>query len=55
MDGVVLVVGGNKGAAPAAIAAKTALANAGANLIGLVYAGAAAPVIAIERMLRQAG
>jgi Mrp family chromosome partitioning ATPase len=55
MDGVVMVVGGGKGAAPAAIAAKAALADAGANLMGLVYSGAGAPVIAIERMLRQAG
>lgn len=55
MDGVVLVVGSGRGAAPAAIAAKTALAEAGANIMGLVYSGAAAPVMAIERMLRQAG
>ena len=37
------------------LAAKAALVEAGANLMGLVYSGAAAPVIAIERMLRQAG
>jgi hypothetical protein len=55
MDGVVLVVGSDPGAAPAAIAAKEALINASANLMGIVYAGASAPVIAIERMLRQAG
>lgn len=55
MDGVVLVVGADTGAAPAAIAAKTALEGAGANIIGLVYAGATAPVMAIERLLRQAG
>ena len=55
MDGVVLVVGSGPGAAPAAMAAKTALLQAGANLMGLVYAGAAAPVMAIERLLRQAG
>lgn len=54
MDGVVLVVGADAGAAPAAIAAKTALVNAGANVIGLVYAGAEAPVVAMERLLRQA-
>jgi hypothetical protein len=54
MDGVVLVVGSGRGAAPAAMAAKAALVEAGANLMGLVYSGAAAPVIAIERMLRQA-
>ncbi len=55
MDGVVLVVGSGKGAAPAAMAAKAALVEAGANLMGLVYAGADAPVRAIERMLRHAG
>ncbi len=55
MDGVVLLVGGEPGDAPAATAAKEALVAAGANVIGLVYAGASAPVIAIDRMLRQAG
>lgn len=55
MDGVVLVVGSDRGAAPAAIAAKDALVNAGANLMGIVYAGASAPVLKIERLLRQAG
>lgn len=56
MDGVVLVVGSDAGAAPGAMQAKEALINAGANLMGLVYAGASAPVMAIERMLlRQAG
>lgn len=55
MDGVVLLVGGEPGDAPAAAAAKEALVAAGANLIGLVYAGASAPVIAIDRLLRQAG
>lgn len=55
MDGVVLVVGAEPGAAPAAMAAKAALTAAGANLIGLVYSGATAPVMAIERMMRQAG
>lgn len=55
MDGVVLVVGADSGAAPAAIAAKAALVHAGANLIGLVYAGATAPVMAMERFLRHAG
>ena len=55
MDGVVLLVGGEPGDAPAAVAAKEALVAAGANLIGLVYAGASAPVIAIDRLLRQAG
>lgn len=55
MDGVVLVVGAGEGAAPAAVAAKAALQGSGANLMGLVYSGAAAPVIAIERLFRQAG
>lgn len=55
MDGVVLVVGSGKGAAPAALAAKTALIEAGANLMGLVYAGADAPVVKLDRLLRQAG
>lgn len=55
MDGVVLVVGAEAGAAPAAIAAKAALVNAGATLLGLVYAGADAPVMAMERLLRRAG
>ena len=55
MDGVVLVVGADAGAAPPAIAAKAALVNAGARVIGLVYTGADAPVMAIERLLRQAG
>lgn len=55
MDGVVLLVDAAPGGAPAAIATKTALLNAGANLIGLVYSGADAPVLAMERLLRQAG
>lgn len=55
MDGVVLVVGGEQGDAPAATAAKDALVAAGANVIGLVYSGATAPVMTIERLLRQAG
>lgn len=55
MDAVVLLVGAEPGAAPAAIAAKNAIVAAGGNLIGLVYAGATAPVMAIERLLRQAG
>ncbi|HET9231771.1 MAG TPA: hypothetical protein VFO00_10820 [Vitreimonas sp.] len=55
MDGVVLIVGADPGAAPAAIAAKAALVNAGANMIGLVYTGADAPVMAMERLLRRAG
>lgn len=55
MDGVVMVVGDDRGAAPAAIQAKAALTSAGANVIGLVYVGASAPVMAIERLMRQAG
>lgn len=55
MDGVVMVVGADRGAAPAAIAAKAAFIAAGANVIGLIYAGASAPVMAIERMMRQSG
>lgn len=55
MDGVVLVVGSSPGSAPAAVAAKRALEHAGANIIGLVYAGASAPVMAIDRLMRQAG
>ena len=55
MDGVVLLVGGEPGDAPAATAAKEALVAAGANVMGLVYAGATAPVLAIDRLLRQAG
>jgi len=55
MDGVVLVVGADPGAAPAAKAAKQALDGAGANLLGLVYSGATAPVMAIDRLLRQTG
>lgn len=55
MDGVVLVVGSGAGAAPVALEAKELLLEAGANLMGLVYAGADAPVVAIDRLLRQAG
>lgn len=54
MDGVVLVVGAEPGSAPAAIAAKDALVHAGASVLGIVYSGASAPVLAIDRMLRQA-
>lgn len=55
MDGVVLVVGAAAGSAPAAVAAKDALVRAGANVMGLVYTGASAPVMAIDRLMRQAG
>lgn len=55
MDGVVLVVGSGRGAAPAALEAKELLLDAGANLMGLVYAGADTPVVTIDRLLRHAG
>ncbi|HYD86891.1 MAG TPA: hypothetical protein VEA80_05415 [Vitreimonas sp.] len=55
MDAVVLVVGADRGAAPAATAAKAALDGVGANVIGLIYAGATAPVMAIEQLARQLG
>lgn len=55
MDGVVLVVGDERGVAPAAIKAKAALDAAGANVIGIIYSGASAPVMAIERLARQLG
>ncbi|GAM99021.1 hypothetical protein U91I_02658 [alpha proteobacterium U9-1i] len=54
MDGVVLVVGDDAGAAPAALAARTALLAAGANLMGLVYTKASPPVLAMDRLLRRA-
>jgi Mrp family chromosome partitioning ATPase len=53
MDGVVLVVGRGAGAAPAAVVARDQLQTAGANLLGLVYAGASAPVIAIDKIMRK--
>lgn len=55
MDGVVLVVSDDAGAAPAATHAKQKLAEAGANLLGLIYAGADASGVLIERALRRAG
>ena len=55
MDGVVLVVGDEAGSAPAALAAKAQLEAAGAHLLGLVYARASAPVMAMDRLLRSAG
>lgn len=55
MDGVVLIVGSDTGSAPAALAAKNALDRAGANVMGLVYAGASAPIMAMERLRRQIG
>lgn len=44
MDGIILVVGGGEGAAPAALAAKRALDGAGARTLGIVYAGAQTPL-----------
>jgi Mrp family chromosome partitioning ATPase len=55
MDGIVLVVADDAGAAPAAIAAKAALVAAGANVIGLIYSGARTPVLAMDRAMRKAG
>jgi hypothetical protein len=55
MDGVVLVVSSDAGAAPAALAAKAALDRAGANVIGLVYTGAEVSVPVLDRLMRQAG
>jgi hypothetical protein len=49
MDGVVLVVGDDEGAAPAAIAAKDMLTAAGAKLLGLVYAQSSAPARPLKR------
>lgn len=54
MDGVVLVVGSDEGAAPAAMAAKTEIEAAGGHLLGLVYTGASGPVLAMDRLMRQA-
>lgn len=53
MDAVVLVVSADQGAAPPAIEARAALASAGANVIGLVFARASAPVITLDRLTRQ--
>ncbi len=55
MDGVVLVVGADAGAAPAAMAARTEILAAGGSLLGLVYTNASGPVVALDRMLAQAG
>lgn len=55
MDGVVLIVGSYAGSAPAALSAKNALDRAGTNVMGLVYAGVTAPVMAMERLRRQIG
>lgn len=54
MDGVVLVVAGDAGGAPAALSAKAQLDAAGANVIGIVYTKASGPIAAMDRMLRQA-
>ncbi len=50
MDAIILVVGSGEGAAPAALAAKRALDGIGAPIIGIVYSGACAPALAIERV-----
>ncbi len=55
MDAVVLVVSGDAGAAPPAITAREALTEAGANVIGIVFARASAPVMTIDRLTRHAG
>lgn len=55
MDAVVLVVSGEPGAAPPAMDASVALAEAGANVIGLIFARASAPVMTIDRLTRQTG
>ena len=55
MDGVVLVVGADEGAAPAAVAAKSEILAAGGQLIGLVCTHASPPVMALERLWRHAG
>lgn len=54
MEAVVLCVGDEPGAAPAAQAAKEALVGAGANLVGLVYTGAPL-VLAIGNAFRKTG
>ncbi|MEJ0059736.1 MAG: hypothetical protein WDM79_09265 [Terricaulis sp.] len=50
-----LVVGADAGAAPAAMAARTEILAAGGSLLGLVYTNASGPVVALDRMLAQAG
>ncbi|HWA01827.1 MAG TPA: hypothetical protein VG841_16085 [Caulobacterales bacterium] len=54
MDGVVLVVAGDDGAAPAAMSAKAEILAAGGALLGIVYTQASAPVMAMHRFLPQA-
>lgn len=53
MDAVVLVVAADAGAAPPAMAARLKFAAAGANVVGLVFARASAPQMAL--WARQAG
>jgi hypothetical protein len=55
MDGIVLVVSSDAGAAPAALAAKAELDRAGAHVLGLIYTGADAGVPVLDRIMRQAG
>jgi hypothetical protein len=49
-DGVVMVVGEDEGSASASKLAKDELVAAGANVLGLVYNHASAPVMAIEKL-----
>ncbi|MES1198570.1 MAG: hypothetical protein ABUS48_01145 [Pseudomonadota bacterium] len=55
MDGVVLVVGSDEGAAPAAMAAKSEILAAGGQLLGIVYTHATPILMAAQRLWRQAG
>jgi len=54
MDAIVLVVSADAHAAPAAMDARAAIADAGGNVVGLVFARASAPVMAIDRLTRRA-
>lgn len=55
MDGVVLAVAADDGAAPAAMAAKAEIEAAGGRLLGIVYTRASAEAAALERMFKRAG
>jgi hypothetical protein len=54
-DGVVLVVSDEPGSAPAAMAARAALDQAGARVLGIVYAQSEAPPRFITKLMRYAG
>lgn len=54
MDAVVLVVSPAALSAPAAMEARAALTQAGANVVGIVFAQASAETIAIDRFTRRA-